>query len=889
MPKSFGVKHKNFANCEVCPLKGRPVVPGYGKLRKPDIAFVAEAPGKNEAEQGVPLIGKSGSFLRRVIGDLGIDEDRCYFTNMCMCHPVENEKPTAVMSKACLSRLSAELADIQPKLIVTLGRVSTSYLAGQAVAIEKSHGIYKEIELRPKTGQRYSVGVIPTYHPAGILRWAERFRDFLEDLEYAKTILDGSPPTIEPPYENYVHLTTQEDFDWFTEELPKHSLVACDLETEGTDWNKDRILCAGFSWKKEHAWVLDWHLVEHNLKNTESLNNALDGMSLSLHNGSFDIPFLFQNGITNAYFYLDTMLAHYLLDERQKTHGLERLAMKWYRAPDYKAQFREALNLRTYVGDKDFAGKFAAAPKEELFDYNGADTDYTYRLTVDLVKLVDEEGQLQVLRDIEMPAARLFMEFYMNGLLVDRELLEELGQEWNETGDDLTAQMREMSGDPEMNPNSPQQMAAYMYDVLKLAPFGGREWLDQPRINEEVISACVTSVTDDPEAQDFWTSKRAGIVQTGLKGFGGIIEGVKPRTTSAYMLYWLRQQHDFPTLLLKYRHVQKRRSLYFKGFSGYMDQAGRIHPRYNLTATRTGRKQTTDPAIHNFPRGDEIYNLIIPDPGWCFIHADYSQAEMRLMGFYCEDENLLHILETIDPHTTMAMEMFGLSQEDVSNMSKTDLSDKRIAAKMITYGLPYGRSPRGLAPQLGITIDEAAEYSKVYFDRVPGLRTWLNFRRNLGVEEHMSLSLFGRRRRMPLILDKWHRREWSRQAGNFPLQSTSNDLTLLAYIKSVDWLREKGIPVKPGAHIHDSINFSVPIPMWKLAVGIIADAMADIPFDSDVPFPAEIEVGERWGGMITVHKGGEWAIPKIVDNIPKWLEQGFDLKDVEEDAQLKMF
>jgi len=872
--KNGRVELTTLPKCDVCPLKGRPVVSGYGNTDRPEIAFVAEAPGKTEAEQGRPLVGRSGQFLRRVLGDLGINPKVCYFTNACLCRPAGNAPPKAAAVKACRGRLVEELARIQPNMIVVLGKTAAS-LVGHLQAIGRSRGVYREVELRASRAsgvKPHIVGVIPTYHPAGVLRGPERFPDFVEDLEYVQSILAGEPPVVEPPYENYVYVRDQLQFDGFLGLLSQQTLVAVDLETDKMDWVEARIMCAGFSWERERAWVVDWEeLLEQNHQNLRALNEALRTVALVFHNGVYDVPFMLRAGLTNTNYYLDTLCAHYLLDERQGTHSLERLAIKYYRAPDYKQQFREDIGLgRQFVDDAKFATLVTAASKETLFDYNGADTDYTYRLAIDLVEKVEEEGCLEVLKNIEMPAARTFVDFSMTGMLIDRDYLEKMGQSWSTEEIELVAQMKDEVGDPDFNPNSPKQLARYMFDELGLLPFGGKPEPGTLKIDENLISKDILTVTGDPEAREYWTSRRT-IISSGMKGFGGSVKGLSPRSTSAYMLYWLRQQHYFPNLVLRWRYLRKRRSLYYDGLKEHMGADGRVHPRYVLAATLTGRKSTSKPAIHNIPRGDVVYNLFCAEPGWCLIHADYAQGEMRMMAHYSQDKVLIHLLETTDIHTAMARQIFHLTDEDVAAMSKDELSDKRIAAKILTFGIPYGRSASGLAPQLGITREEAQQYIKDYFALIPGLHKWLIRQRARGVDEQEITSVFGRRRRFPLITDQYHRREVERMAGNMAIQSGVNDLTLLGYVHSLENMRKEGIPAKPGPHIHDSVNFTVPKTMWCRAVEIISETMAHVPFETNVSFPADVEVGDHWGGMVTVHKRGQWVEPDTESELPDWI------------------
>lgn len=862
-----------FARCYGCALQPQPSVPGSGCRDHPDIAFVAEAPGETEVEQGIPLVGKSGSLLRKMITDLGIDENRCYFTNACLCRPENNKTPNAAMALACFSRLVAELVEVKPKLIVSLGAISSKELARYATGgITKHHGIYQEITLRSKAGGKWTVGVVPTYHPAYILRSPDVFPDVEDELLYAKSIVDGQAATVSPPYKNYKFVTTQHEFDEFLEEFRGVPMAACDVETDGLEYTTAQMLCIGFSWNKEQATVIDWALLNQNLKNTRALNSALEGVQLALHNGVYDIPFLWYHGLTNAQYYIDTMVLHYLLDERQGTHGLEKLAIKYYHAPPYKAEFRKSLDIRGLDEKSGFSERIHQASKENLFRYNGADCDYTYRLAVDLMALVMEDGQLDVFKNIEMPAARIFTEFYMNGILVDRTYMNKMGRAWTKEENELIVKMKEAVGDPEFNPNSTKQLSAYLYDVLKLKSFSSV--LDgKGTIAMSAISEAITSVKNDPEAFEYWTARRAA-VNSGAKGALGVIEGVHTRSTSTYVLYWLRQQHEFPNMVIRWRFLRKRRSMYYTALSKYVGLDSRIHPKYNLVATKTGRKSTEDPTIHNLPRGDEIYNIFVARPGWAWIHADYSQAEMRMMAYYSNDQNLIHVLNTSDMHSVTAMAMFHISEKKWATLSKTEVSNKRIAAKMLTFGIPYGRSIKGLAPQLGVTLEEAQEYIDAFYRPYPLLKQWIDKQRQKGIDEQIITSIFGRRRRFPFIPERFYGYEVGRMAGNMAIQSAINDLTMLAMINSVKMLRLKGIPVEPGAHIHDSVNFSVPIPLWLPAVKIILRAMSDIPFETDVLFPCELEVGNRWGSLYTVYKRGNWVkLDEEDKTVPDWIRR----------------
>jgi DNA polymerase-1 len=817
--------------------------------------FVAEAPGETEVDLGKPLVGKAGTFLRRVIKDLGMDENRCYFTNTCLCRPEGNKKPNAKAMQACFRRLLREIKLVQPKLIVTLGGVPTSALLRPGRGITGAHGVYKELKF--KSG--LTIGALPTFHPSGVLRGTEFFPDFVDDLDFARRIVAGETPVEPPPYHNYHIVDTQEGFEEFLKLLHQQRFAACDIETDKTKWTEGVIMCVGFSWARGTAWILDWPvLLDQNLDNLHGLDEALKGVPLSFQNGMYDVPFLLHQGMQNVWYYFDTMLAHYVLDERQGTHGLEKMAVKYYKAPAWKWAFRKLMGIKGHVDDDKFALAVSKVPKHDLFMYNGADVDYTYRLTVDLAKQVKAEGLMHVLRDIEMPAARLFMEFTMSGMLVDQEYWKAMARGWRDEIKALEKQIREYPGIADINIGSTKQLAKLLFDEMGLLPFGGEKSFGKKKIDEQDIARAIREVSD-PEARDYWTSQRTQMSE-GLKGFGGEAKGLSPRSTTTYMLYYLKQQHPLPGLIIRWRFLRKRYGMYYTGLKKHLWKDGRVHPEYRMTATRTGRKASEHPAMHNLPRGDMIYNIYIADPGWVDIHADYMTAEMRMMAHYSGDKHLLHIVDTSDIHTEFAKQIFHLTQEQVDAMPKDELKDKRIASKMITFGIPYGRSAAGLAPQLGVDKDEAEQYIKTFFKMfAPRLEKWLKYQRAKGVKEQLVISASGRRRRFPFIRDKYHRREVERQVGNFVIQTTINEMTMVAECKSIERLRAAGIPCKPWPHIHDSLNILVPKPLWKPAVEIIVATMAEVPFPTEVNFPSEVEVGERWGELKTVHKGGKWV------------------------------
>ncbi len=862
---------RKLANCKECSRRGLPPVLARGVQKNVSILFVGEAPGENEMIEGKPFVGKAGKFLNACLARFAAVPDdekkgiehviaHAYYTNACICGTEPNRQPTAKEVDCCYSRLEAEIAAIKPKLIVPMGAVPTAKLLAFAKRkIVNVRGIYRVIDIK---GRKY--GVFPTLHPAYVLRGPEFYPDFMEDLYKSIKICLGDAPVIPPPYENYKTIKTQDDFEKLLHILEKKhgQTVALDLETQG-DFLNGTIRCLGFSWRREHAVTLDWpRVMEGNYRNIRALSKVLSRCNCSFQNGGFDVLWLKVRGIKVKYAF-DTMFAHFLLDERPGGHGLERLAVSRYNAPTYKSDFRREHGLGTFVEDEaKFAEKMAKVPDKDLFRYNAADTDYTFRLTEDLLPELVEDKVDHLLYQIMIPAALLYADLNRDGMLVDREYLEDVGKKHKAEMDRLEAEMKECPEAETVNIRSSKQVAKYLYDTLKLKPFHREDeesyGEDTDKIDEEIISECIRTV-EDPEAREYWQSKRTQMSE-GMKGMGGVSKGMSKRSTSTYMLYWLRLQNEFAGLLIKWKAAQKRYGTYYKGTKKWMWKDGRVRPEYNITGIRTARFKTRHPAIHNLPRGDEIYNIYIADPGWVLIHTDYSAIDMRIMAHMSKDKRLILLLDDRDIHIETAKMLFHLTDDDVKKLQSTKkgkekLTDMRIAAKMVNFGIPYGRSAAGLAPQLGITKEEGEAFTKRFFGRMPQLKRWMDHQKIVGIRNHVIVSLYGYKRRFPFVADRHHKREVERQCVNAPIQNATSYTTFLAQLHTVQKLREMRIPVRIWPHIHDS--FSISVPQWaqKTAVKVVADCMHDIPFKSPVKFPCVIEVGTRWGDMKEVYKG----------------------------------
>jgi len=821
-----------FGDCAKCSLPKEKRVGGHGCRDHPDIMIVGEAPGAEEVAQGQPFVGRAGKLLRSTLTALHVDTSRVYFTNACCCRPPMNRTPKASDVAACKRRLISEIEEIKPKVIVALGNTALSAFLGGGAGITKRRGMYNLLEF--PSGME--VGIIPTLHPAGVLRMPDGFRDMADDLALAVEVVNGAAGVIEPPYDSFVLINEGQGLEYLIRELSKGEPVAIDLETTSLDPRQGDILSISFSWA-DLTMVVDWYHLS--LEDKSALGSAMEGCEGIFHNGQFDVHWLWQNGV-GVDIIADTMLASYLLDERKGAHGLKRLATKHFRAPEYDSEVRPTMADGRKAALSLTAEDWESDPelRQRVMRYNGADSYYTFALWKKFLPEMREEDVVWVHDSILIPAVRHFIRFEMDGMLVDTDYLQEVGEKWMKEILDLEHQMREFPGAEEVNLRSSKQVQAFLFDTLGLRMMPAE--VDGTVSMETALEE--TSQVQDEDAQEFWHT-------TQFK------RGTKARSTNTWMLYFLAQQHKFPRLMVRHRILSKQYGAYHDGYIKLMDEENRIRPRYRLHGTRTGRLSSTDPNIHAMPRRKEIKRIFMAEPGFTIIAPDYSQAEIRMVAHLAGDENLIAAIKGQDIHYEISKKLFGMTDAQMKALPDEERTIKRRAAKTIAFGIIYGRSPQSIAPQMGVTKEVAEDYVQSFYKMMPKVREWIARQHALVLREKEVSTIFGRKRRFPLVLDKRHASEIRRQAVNFPVQSAVSDMCLLGNMRIIHRLDDEGIECRVWPHVHDGFYFQVPDKSVERAIEIAKEELHSLPFETDVPFAVEIQSGKNWGKLEVAYEG----------------------------------
>jgi DNA polymerase-1 len=317
-------------------------------------------------------------------------------------------------------------------------------------------------------------------------------------------------------------------------------------------------------------------------------------------------------------------------------------------------------------------------------------------------------------------------------------------------------------------------------------------------------------------------------------------------STAEDVLVELAGDYDLPRVIIEFRSVSKLKSTYTDKLPLQIAaDTGRVHTSYHQAVAATGRLSSTDPNLQNIPirtpEGRRIRQAFIPPKGQVLLAADYSQIELRIMAHLSGDKGLLKAFSKgLDVHRATAAEVFEAKLDDVTD-------DQRRSAKAINFGLMYGMSAFGLAKQLDISRGEAQEYTNLYFDRYPGVKSFMDNIRETAREQGYVETVFGRRLYLPEINSRnAPRRQYAeRTAINAPMQGTAADIIKRAMIDVQRWLHNDQVNARMIMQVHDELVFEVA----KAEVDAIRDKVVTLMSASAVlavPLVVDAGVGSNW-------------------------------------------
>ena len=296
---------------------------------------------------------------------------------------------------------------------------------------------------------------------------------------------------------------------------------------------------------------------------------------------------------------------------------------------------------------------------------------------------------------------------------------------------------------------------------------------------------------------------------------------------------------------MEYRQLTKLKSTYADGLANYIGEDGRIHGKFNQTITATGRISSTEPNLQNIPVRMELGRLIrkvfVPEEGYVFLDADYSQIELRILAHCSGDEQLIQAYrEAQDIHRMTASQVFHIPFDEVTDLQRRN-------AKAVNFGIVYGISSFGLSQDLSITRKEAAQYIESYFETYPGIKRFLDEQVEHAKENGYVVTLFGRRRPVPELKSSnfMQRNFGERVAMNAPIQGTAADVIKIAMIGVDRELKERGLRSRLILQVHDELLIETAVEELEEVKGILKEQMEHAA-RLKVPLIVDMHTGNSW-------------------------------------------
>jgi DNA polymerase-1 len=631
-----------------------------------------------------------------------------------------------------------------------------------------------------------------------LLEWYRKLelKTWTEELLTSGNEAEGVP-VAEPTTKDYQIIFSEDELDRWLELLKQSDVFSFDTETTSLDYMQARIVGLSFAVSPHQAAYVplghDYLGAPEQLdceRVLEKFRSLLEDPEVAKlgQNLKYDMSVLANHGIGLAGIKFDTMLESYVADSTGSRHDMDSLALK-------------------YLGEKtihfeDVAGKgakqltFNQISIEDAAPYAAEDADITLRLHQAIWPRVSEcEGLAWIFHQVEIPLVPVLSKIERNGAIVSANLLHRQSQELGERLKQIEQQAFDLAGE-EFNLASPKQLGHILFEKLKI-PVLKKTAKGAPSTKEEVLQE-------------------------------------------------LALDYPLPKILLEHRSLSKLKSTYTDKLPTMINATtGRIHTSYHQAVTATGRLSSSDPNLQNIPirtaEGRRVRQAFIAPKGWKIVAADYSQIELRIMAHLSGDKGLTEAFaQGLDVHRATAAEVFGVALDAVT-------TEQRRSAKAINFGLIYGMSAFGLGRQLHIGRHQAQEYIDLYFERYPGVQTYMDNIRHSAAENGFVETLFGRRLYLPEIKSSngMRRQGAERTAINAPMQGTAADIIKLAMINVDKWLSSSELNSRMIMQVHDELVLEVPEAELDVVVEGLRARMAGAAV-LDVPLEVDVGVGDNW-------------------------------------------
>ena len=601
--------------------------------------------------------------------------------------------------------------------------------------------------------------------------------ELFKKLEFKQLLADIDTSSTN---EEVIDKTFEIEQDFQNVDLNDLNEAVIHFELEGTNYLKDTILKFGFYTNHQHVVinaedVKDYkHLVQWlEDKNTTKIVYDAKKTYVSAH----------RLGINIENIEFDVMLASYIIDPSRSIDDVKSVV---------------SLYGQNYVKDKITIfgkGKKHHIPEEPILNEHIASvTEAIAAVTPTMKSQLEDYNQIELLKDLELPLARILSEMEEIGIYTDINDLKEMEFEIQKKLDVLISNIHESAGEA-FNINSPKQLGVVLFETLQLP-----------------------------------------VIKKTKTGY----------STAVDVLEKLQGEHPIIDDILEYRQLAKLQSTYVEGLQKVISKDHRIHTRFNQTLAQTGRLSSIDPNLQNIPirleEGRKIRKAFKPtSKDSVILSADYSQIELRVLAHITQDESLKHaFINGHDIHTATAMKVFNVESDQVDSLM-------RRQAKAVNFGIVYGISDYGLSQSLGITRKQAKAFIDDYLASFPGVKQYMSDIVKDAKAQGYVETLLHRRRYIPDITSRnFNLRSFAeRTAMNTPIQGSAADIIKLAMVKFSEKIKETKYHAKLLLQVHDELIFEIP----KSEVEDFSKFVEEIMEQAlvlDVPLKVDSNYGATW-------------------------------------------
>lgn len=601
--------------------------------------------------------------------------------------------------------------------------------------------------------------------------------ELFKKLEFKQLLADIDTSSTN---EEVIDKTFEIEQDFQNVDLNDLNEAVIHFELEGTNYLKDTILKFGFYTNHQHVVinaedVKDYkHLVQWlEDKNTTKIVYDAKKTYVSAH----------RLGINIENIEFDVMLASYIIDPSRSIDDVKSVV---------------SLYGQNYVKDNITIfgkGKKHHIPEEPILNEHIASvTEAIAAVTPTMKSQLEDYNQIELLKDLELPLARILSEMEEIGIYTDINDLKEMEFEIQKKLDVLISNIHESAGEA-FNINSPKQLGVVLFETLQLP-----------------------------------------VIKKTKTGYSTAID----------VLEKLQGEHPIIDDILEYRQLAKLQSTYVEGLQKVISKDHRIHTRFNQTLAQTGRLSSIDPNLQNIPirleEGRKIRKAFKPtSKDSVILSADYSQIELRVLAHITQDESLKHaFINGHDIHTATAMKVFNVESDQVDSLM-------RRQAKAVNFGIVYGISDYGLSQSLGITRKQAKAFIDDYLASFPGVKQYMSDIVKDAKAQGYVETLLHRRRYIPDITSRnFNLRSFAeRTAMNTPIQGSAADIIKLAMVKFSEKIKETKYHAKLLLQVHDELIFEIP----KSEVEDFSKFVEEIMEQAlvlDVPLKVDSNYGATW-------------------------------------------